>query len=80
MVSMISARAPNCATAPSLRTSSRSTRFRIDIRCATTITVGSLEQKSLQQAALAISILPVVLVFLALQRLFVASDFASGVK
>ncbi|PZX17057.1 multiple sugar transport system permease protein [Palleronia aestuarii] len=40
----------------------------------------NLEQKSLQQAALAISILPVIVVFLALQRLFVSSDFASGVK
>ncbi len=40
----------------------------------------SLDQKSLQQAALAVSILPVIVVFLALQRLFVASDFASGVK
>ena len=39
-----------------------------------------LDQKSLQQAALAISILPVIAVFLGLQRLFVGSDFASGVK
>ncbi|CTQ48580.1 carbohydrate ABC transporter permease [Jannaschia donghaensis] len=39
-----------------------------------------LDQKALQQAALAISILPVIVVFLALQRLFVGSDFASGVK
>ena len=39
-----------------------------------------LDQKSLQQAALAISILPVIVVFLGLQRLFVGSDFASGVK
>ena len=40
----------------------------------------SLDQKSLQQAALAVSVLPVIVVFLALQRLFVSSDFASGVK
>ncbi len=40
----------------------------------------TLDQKSLQQAALAVSVLPVVVVFLALQRLFVPSDFASGVK
>ena len=39
-----------------------------------------LDQKSLQQAALAVSILPVIVVFLALQRLFVGPDFASGVK
>lgn len=39
-----------------------------------------LDQKALQQAALAVSILPVIVVFLALQRLFVGSDFASGVK
>ena len=39
-----------------------------------------LDQKALQQAALAVSILPVIVVFLLLQRLFVASDFASGVK
>ncbi len=39
-----------------------------------------LDQKALQQAALAVSILPVILVFFALQRLFVGSDFASGVK
>lgn len=39
-----------------------------------------LDQKALQQAALAVSILPVVVVFLALQRMFRASDFASGVK
>ena len=39
-----------------------------------------IDQKSLQQAALAVSILPVIVVFLALQRLFVGSDFASGVK
>ncbi|EKE44615.1 hypothetical protein OCGS_1453 [Oceaniovalibus guishaninsula JLT2003] len=40
----------------------------------------TLDQKSLQQAALAVSILPVIVVFLMLQRLFVASNFASGVK
>ena len=39
-----------------------------------------LDQKSLQQAALAVSILPVIVVFLALQRMFVGPDFASGVK
>ena len=39
-----------------------------------------LDQKSLQQAALAVSILPVIVVFFALQRLFVGPDFASGVK
>ena len=39
-----------------------------------------LDQKSLQQAALAVSILPVIVVFLLLQRLFIASNFASGVK
>ena len=39
-----------------------------------------LDQRALQQAALAVSILPVVVVFLALQRLYVGSDFASGVK
>lgn len=39
-----------------------------------------LDQKALQQAALAVSILPVIVVFFALQRLFVGSDFASGVK
>ncbi|UWQ23104.1 carbohydrate ABC transporter permease [Jannaschia sp. W003] len=39
-----------------------------------------LDQKSLQQAALAISILPVVVIFALLQRLFVGADIASGVK
>ncbi|TDL81494.1 carbohydrate ABC transporter permease [Palleronia sediminis] len=39
-----------------------------------------LDQKALQQAALAVSILPVIVVFLCLQRLFVASEFSSGVK
>ena len=39
-----------------------------------------LDQKALQQAALAVSILPVIVVFLLLQKLFVSSDFASGVK
>jgi len=39
-----------------------------------------LDQKALQQAALAVSILPVIVVFLLLQRLFVSSDFGSGVK
>ncbi|MBM2576372.1 carbohydrate ABC transporter permease [Jannaschia sp. Os4] len=39
-----------------------------------------LDQKSLQQAALAISILPVVVVFALLQRLFVSADIATGVK
>ena len=39
-----------------------------------------LDQKSLQQAALAVSILPVIVVFLALQRMFVPQNFASGVK
>ena len=40
----------------------------------------NLDQKALQQAALAISILPVVVVFLLLQRMFVASNLSSGVK
>lgn len=39
-----------------------------------------LDQKALQQAALAISILPVVIVFGLLQRLFVSSDIGTGVK
>ena len=39
-----------------------------------------LDQKALQQAALAISILPVVILFALLQRLFVAANIASGVK
>jgi multiple sugar transport system permease protein len=39
-----------------------------------------LDQKALQQAALAVSILPVIVVFLALQRLFVSANLASGVK
>jgi multiple sugar transport system permease protein len=39
-----------------------------------------LDQKALQQAALAISILPVIVVFGLLQRLFVSADFAAGVK
>lgn len=39
-----------------------------------------LDQKALQQAALAVSILPVIVIFLALQRLFIAPSFASGVK
>jgi multiple sugar transport system permease protein len=39
-----------------------------------------LDQKSLQQAALAVSILPVIVVFLGLQRLFVASNLGSAVK
>ena len=39
-----------------------------------------LDQKALQQAALAISILPVVIVFGLLQRLFVSADISTGVK
>ena len=39
-----------------------------------------LDQKALQQAALAVSILPVVAVFTLLQRLFVSADIATGVK
>ena len=39
-----------------------------------------LDPKALQQAALAISVLPVIVLFTALQRLFVASNLASGVK
>nr|WP_281494165.1 carbohydrate ABC transporter permease [Jannaschia sp. S6380] len=39
-----------------------------------------LDQKALQQAALAISILPVIVLFGLLQRLFVSADIASGVK
>ena len=39
-----------------------------------------LDQKALQQAALAVSILPVIVVFTALQRLFVQANLASGVK
>ena len=39
-----------------------------------------LDQKSLQQAALAVSILPVIVVFFTLQRMFIGPDFASGVK
>jgi multiple sugar transport system permease protein len=39
-----------------------------------------LDQKSLQQAALAVSILPVIVVFLGLQRMFVASNLGSAVK
>ena len=39
-----------------------------------------LDQKALQQAALAVSILPVIVVFGLLQRLFVSADIAAGVK
>jgi multiple sugar transport system permease protein len=39
-----------------------------------------LDQKSLQQAALAVSILPVVVLFALLQRLFVSANLSSGVK
>ena len=39
-----------------------------------------LDQKALQQAALAISILPVIVVFVLLQRMFVAANLSSGVK
>ena len=41
---------------------------------------NSLDQKALQQAALAVSITPVIVLFLLLQRLFVSQDFSSGVK
>ena len=40
----------------------------------------NLDQKALQQAALAMSILPVIIVFLLLQRMFVAANLSSGVK
>jgi multiple sugar transport system permease protein len=39
-----------------------------------------LDQQALQQAALAVSILPVIVVFVLLQRLFVAANLSSGVK
>ncbi len=39
-----------------------------------------LDQKALQQAALAVSILPVVVVFGLLQRLFVSANISTGVK
>ena len=39
-----------------------------------------LDQKALQQAALAVSILPVIVVFVLLQRMFVAANLSSGVK
>ena len=41
---------------------------------------SDLDQKSLQQAALAVSIVPVAAVFLLLQRFYVSSEVASGVK
>ena len=41
---------------------------------------SDLDQKSLQQAALAVSIVPVAVVFLLLQRFYVSSQVASGVK
>ena len=41
---------------------------------------GALDQKSLQQAALAVSVVPVAVVFLLLQRLYVASDVGSALK
>ena len=41
---------------------------------------GALDQKSLQQAALAVSVVPVAVLFLALQRLYVGADIGSGVK
>ena len=39
-----------------------------------------LDQKALQQAALAVSVLPVIVVFVLLQRMFVAANLSSGVK
>ena len=41
---------------------------------------NDLDQKSLQQAALAVSILPVAVLFLALQRLWTGSAVSSGIK
>lgn len=41
---------------------------------------NSLDQKALQQAALAVSITPVIVLFLLLQRLFVSQHLSSGVK
>ena len=41
---------------------------------------GALDQKGLQQAALAVSVVPVAVVFLALQRLYVVSDVGSALK
>lgn len=41
---------------------------------------NSLDQKALQQAALAVSITPVVVLFLLLQKAFVSQNFSSGVK
>jgi len=39
-----------------------------------------LDQKALQQAALAVSVLPVAVVFLALQRFYVSAELNSAVK
>ena len=41
---------------------------------------GALDQKSLQQAALAVSVVPVAVLFLALQRLYVGNDLGSALK
>lgn len=41
---------------------------------------NNLDQKALQQAALAVSIMPVIVLFLLLQRAFVSQNFSSGVK
>ena len=43
-------------------------------------TFNDLDQKSLQQAALAVSVLPVLLIFAAAQRLFVGASLESAVK
>lgn len=41
---------------------------------------NSLDQKALQQAALAVSIMPVIVLFLLIQKTFVSQNFSSGVK